>query len=154
MIVDLQQRSLQPRVVQVVLFPIIQVRNSPSAQIKIDDTREKKGEACQNRANLNCPLSQRAKLTHPVKRAASATRGSTYQRGARTGTPSQSSLTRVVRLAVVVVGGITMPPYRPIIIVWQVQMMVLLWNRLASHSARYIAACQYGPDRAVRDTRR
>src|SRR6266568_6451090 len=99
MIVDLKQRGLKPRAVQVVLPPVIVVRHGPPTQVEIDGARDKKGDCCQSRANLDRPLSQHAKLMHSVKCAASPTRGSAYQRAPRTATPSQCSLTRAATIA-------------------------------------------------------
>lgn len=155
MIVDLKQRGLKPRAVQIVLPPVIVVRHGPPTQVEIDGARGKKGERCQSRANLDRPLSQHGKLMHSVKCAASATRGSTYQRASRTATPSQCSLTHVPTIALASFGDINdVVVSVPMFIVGQVQRTVSLWNRPASRSARYIAAYPCDPDKAVQDTHR
>src|SRR6266480_1576693 len=155
MIVDLKQRGLKPRAVQVVLLPVIAVRHRPPTQVEIYGARDKKNERCQSRANLDRPLSQHAKLMHSVKCAAGPTRGSTYQRAPRTATPSQCSLTRAATIALALFGDINDVVLSvPVFIVCQVQRRVSLWNRPASRSARYIAAYPCDPDKAVQDTHR
>jgi hypothetical protein len=155
MIVDLKQRGLKPRAVQVVLPPVIVVRYGPSTQTEIDGARDKKGERYQGRANLDRPLSQHAKLMHSVKRAASPARGLMYQKAPRTATLSQFSLTCAATIEVALFGEINDAVISLLVfIICQLQKEVSLRNGSASRNAQYIAACPCDLDKAVQDIRR